>query len=83
MNNRIGVTMMGPYGLKANNYRNAKFCTTVSSFQNTISPKRRLLVEKKGAKAFDFRTVDEGAFVIVDPRVFAAENALLDPVAAV
>ncbi len=72
MNNRIGVTMMGPYGLKANNYRNARFGAAVSSIQ-TVSAKDSGVKKMRKKITCEFnlaRVLEDNSFRLVkDPRL--------------
>eukprot|EP01022_Parablepharisma_sp_SALTPOND_P004351 TRINITY_DN120142_c0_g1_i1.p1 TRINITY_DN120142_c0_g1~~TRINITY_DN120142_c0_g1_i1.p1 ORF type:complete len:1278 (-),score=116.15 TRINITY_DN120142_c0_g1_i1:4048-7881(-) len=80
LHNRIGVMIMGPYGLKANNYQNAKFATASSSFEAASAKKLKI----KPKKDYDFnlsKTLEENSFVMVNSGVNVAEDPMLEPIA--
>jgi hypothetical protein len=65
----MGVGILGPNGLKANNYQNARFATTVSSFAQP-SPSHSYKKKKKRhseAREFDLsKSLEESSFVMVN-----------------
>lgn len=60
----MGVTVLGPTGLKANNYQNADFTNFQSSF---VSPKNEKTKQQKKKKAFSSaKSPQANSFVYVN-----------------
>jgi len=80
MNNRIGVMIMGPHGLKANNFANGKFSSTQSSF--VLSPKKKHIQRNSQLPSiYDFnleKTLEESTFVLVNAKLKVEQNPFIN-----